>query len=262
MWKRLDPKIATSEKHVKLGFGPMMLWALMLPHTDSKGRYWANPAFIKGQCLPLFDAIRLEQVEAALLELEKVGLIHLFDSEGKRYLVYHDVEEFNPPGALRYQKTSWPDPDGGLCRCLSRRVNAVSTTFVPSSSLKEGVQGKPDLESLDTPDSPDSRLFRLAIKAKLRAVSETQLRRYVSGWNAEKGFQFVEALLMNQAIKGKDVLDVNNQYFRPQRSTGKPMPLPGRSFKCQSCGDSGEIADFKDGKLGRAPCNSCHRVTA
>lgn len=135
MWKRLDPKIATSEKHSKLGFSSLTLWVMMLPHSDSQGRYWANPIFIKGQCLPLFDHVRLEQIEAALLELQKVGLIHLYDvGDGKRYLVFHDVQEFNPPGGLRYQKTSWPPPPDGICRCVSRRENDVPTTVVPSSS--------------------------------------------------------------------------------------------------------------------------------
>jgi hypothetical protein len=85
--------------------------------------------------LPLFDHVRLEQVEAALLDLQKVGLIHLFDvGDGKRYLVFHDVQEFNPPGGLRYQKTNWPTPPDGICRCVSRRESAVNTAFVTSSS--------------------------------------------------------------------------------------------------------------------------------
>jgi hypothetical protein len=135
MWKRLDPKISTSEKHSKLGFSSITLWVMMLPHTDSKGRYWANPTFIIGQCLPLFDHVRPEQIEAALLDLQKAGLIHLYDvGDGKRYLVFHDVEDFNPPGSLRYQKTSWPTPPEAVCRCVSRRESAVPTIVVSSSS--------------------------------------------------------------------------------------------------------------------------------
>lgn len=134
MWKRLDPKIATSEKHARLGFSSLTLWVMMLPHTDSKGRYWANAAFIKGQCMPMFDHVRLEQVEAALLDLQKVGLIHLFDVGGKRYLVFHDVEDFNPPGALRYSRPQWPDPPDDLCKCCSRRESGAKALLVSSSS--------------------------------------------------------------------------------------------------------------------------------
>jgi hypothetical protein len=147
MWKRLDPKISTSEKHAKFGFSPLTLWVMMLPHTDAKGRYWANVSYIKGQCLPLFDHVSLEQIEKALLDLQEARLLHLYDSNGKRYLVYHDVEDFNPPGALRYQKAQWPDPERpeDICKCLSRRESGVFPPLVSSSS-----------SSLST-SSPDKR---------------------------------------------------------------------------------------------------------
>ena len=127
MWKKLHDRIATSEKHAQLGFGPFALWTMMLPHTDTKGRYLANPAFIKGQCLPFFEEVRLVHVSEALQTLESVGLVHLYDSGSKKYLVLHDADDWNATGGLKYQRPKWPEPPPGLCECLSRRDSSVTT---------------------------------------------------------------------------------------------------------------------------------------
>ena len=237
MWKKLHPKIATSEKHAKFGFSPFTLWTMMLPHTDTTGRYWANAAFIKGQCLPLFDHVRLEQVEEALVDLEKVGLIHLFDVGGKRYLVYHDSSEHNPTGGLKFQRSEWPAPPDGICGCLSRRDNAVVTTASPPLSLSSSLSSNPNPPS----SSPEGLLVTLALNAKVIHASERQLRTHIAGWLADKGFQFCEGLLMNPAIKGKDVFWIHETYFKPTRN-GKAAPGARRKVvkpDCDKCGGSG-----------------------
>ncbi len=152
MWKRIDEQIAGSAKHAQLGFNAFTLWTMVLPHVDTKGRYPADAAFVRGQCLPLFQRLRLGQIHQALQELEKVGLVHLYDSaDGKRYLVYHDHSQWNPPGRLRYQRARWPEPQKALCRCLGsggpgppfhERENAVKTSLVMSSSISGGGAGE------------------------------------------------------------------------------------------------------------------------
>lgn len=109
--------MSASEKFPKLGFSHMTLWAMMLPHTDSKGRFLANATWIKGQVLPMFD-VRLEQVEASLKKLVEVGLIHLYDAGGKGYLVYHHHADFNSTGAMGNLAPKWPDPPAELCVCV------------------------------------------------------------------------------------------------------------------------------------------------
>lgn len=203
MWKRLDPLIATSEKHVKLGFSSLTLWVMMLPHTDTKGRYWANAAYIKGQCLPLFDHVRLEQVEAALLDLQKVGLIHLFDSGSKRYLVFHDVQDFNPPGALRYNRPQWPEPPEDLCKCVSRRESGgIAPPISASSGDKRRFGGEKGsvAQSLVAiwNDGPGEHLSGQAALSKVQAALDVG----VPAQSIEQAFWD------HQSIKGRKIWEV------------------------------------------------------
>lgn len=238
MWKRLDPKISTSEKHAKFGFSPLTLWVMMLPHTDAKGRYWANASYIKGQCLPLFDHVRLEQIEQALLELQEVRLLHLYDSNGKRYLVYHDVEDFNPPGALRYQKPQWPDPSEDLCKCLSRRESGVLPPLVSSpsssSSSSEGVQGEGPL----LPGSPEAMIVGILERKNCPSAPKT-IRRYARGWISDKGFQFVEQATMDPWCKGKDVIAIHDRFFREAKGPVKTPKRKAANPGCEKCGGKG-----------------------
>ena len=137
MWKRLDQMISSSDKFPKLGFNHMTLWAMMLPHTDSRGRYLANLSWIKGQVLPFFD-VRLEQIEASLGKLAEVGLIHLYDAAGKKYLVYHDHADFNTGGAMANMPSKWPDPPPSLCVCVvclkERRVSGAGAGGDPAQA--------------------------------------------------------------------------------------------------------------------------------
>lgn len=261
MWKRLDQKIATSEKHTKFGFSPLTLWVMMLPHTDSKGRYWANASFIKGQCLPLFEHVRLEQVDRALLDLQEIKLIHLYDSEdGKRYLVYHDVEDFNPPGALRYTKPQWPAPPDDLCKCLQRRESGVLAPLVtsPSSSTSSSPPYQPPPEPTDgrfLPSSPVGQILELMRRKKIRGGKD-QLRNAAEGWIAKKNFEFCQELFTNGKVDGWDVFEVSNTHFANAK-TFEPVFTPAKT-KCANCGGSGKVAGGVDGEtIKLVPCTWC-----
>jgi len=227
MWKRVHQEMAACDKFTKLGFHPMTLWTMMLPHSDMKGRYWAKASWIKGQVLTVFDDLRLEQVESALTALSDAGLIHLYDVDGKRYLVYHDHEDSNPTGALGKVSPKWPEPPLDLCKCVSENGarTAVERCFSPLSlsTSQEGVQGE---EERDAPDSFGHRLYRLAKRQKLRAVSDRQLRTYVDGWLASKGFQYCEEVISNSL--GADVLDVNTKHFRVATKDAKAAEFKAR----------------------------------
>lgn len=114
MQKSIHEALSTSEKHAKVSYLANTVWVFMLPHSDCEGRYKADAMLIKSQCMPYFD-LRLDSVEKALGELAGVGLIHLYDVQGKRHLIYHDHNQWNPGRGLKWRNPRWHAPVGIFC---------------------------------------------------------------------------------------------------------------------------------------------------
>lgn len=247
MWKRLDESIALSEKLASLSWPALGTWVYLLSQTDTMGRFHRDPRIIKAKCMTMRYELRLELVEETLLEIERAGLFHCFDVEGKRYLVLHDYRDYNPPGALGRVSPKYPAPPPGVCKCCDeeRRASGVRTPDVTSTSSLTS-SSPPDVPpiagvDLELPDSPESRIVRLLLRQKVIYGGERQLRTHVGGWIADKGFQFVEALAMNEAIRGKDVFWIHDTYFKAPKN-GKGSPGAKRKVAnpdCLSCKGSG-----------------------
>jgi hypothetical protein len=266
VWKRLDQKISTSEKLASFQFTPFTLWTMMLPHADCEGRYWANPAFIKGQCLTMFD-VTPEQIEAALIELDKVGLIHLYEAEGKRCLLFHDHQEMNPPGSLRYQRPRWPTPESKRCECFTIVKAPLSrcSSRPLSSSSTEGVQGEPS-EPVPTPpskppvESPRDevlrQLFNLAQNQKIAATPGT-LRTRLDAWVARLGASEVQARLMDRLSVGRTVNELQDAWF--PKVTQKALTPAAVSFRCGTCHDTGKMPYWENGVKSEIDCSCVRR---
>lgn len=258
MWKRLDEQISLSEKHAKLSWEAFGIWTYILPNTDSKGRYPADPRVIKARCLTYRAALSLESVEAALLELQLERVIHLFDMGGKRYLVIHDHEEWNPPGALRYAEAKYPSPPLDLCEC-QRRERGVKTPLVrPVMSTSDG-SGE-EQPSVGVPSDRSSPTGLLIAKAEKLDIPEkpATLRRYIGAWVARSDYTRVEQILSDQWCKGRSVIEIQDHFF--PRSKGAPdlrSDSTGKT-KCLNCGGTGKVAQgVENGHVKYGPCRHC-----
>lgn len=242
MWKRLDESISLSDKWARLSWVAMGVGIYILPNCDTKGRFPADSRIIKARCMAYRYDVRLEVIEDALLELDRERVLHLYDVNGKRYLAFHDHDDWNPPGALKNNAPKYPAPDPNLCECLRRESGAIAPPVCPvlssSTSLSsEGVQGEPRPPA----SSPEGLLVNLALNAKVIHASERQLRTHVSGWLADKGFQFVESTLMSPSVRGKDVFWIHENYFKPLKN-GKPAPGARKKVRtpgCAKCNNTG-----------------------
>ena len=189
MWKRLDESLSLSEKHARLSWEAFGLWVYLLSNSDAKGRFSGDARVIKARCMTYREAVRLEQVEDALSELERERVLHLYHVGPRRYIQIHDHDSWNPPGALRYQDPKHPAPPDDLCECV-RRESGVKTPLVSSSSsspsASEGVQGEPDHPPPKRPPSKPG----VSHEALLVSVWNDQPRR--DPISPAKGVRFVE----------------------------------------------------------------------
>ena len=86
--RMLKKNISRSEKLARLKtHKPRVLYFMMLPHLDVEGRLEANPKLIRGQIVPLLN-YSVSGVQTCLDELNEVGLIQLYDGNGKKCLAY------------------------------------------------------------------------------------------------------------------------------------------------------------------------------
>jgi hypothetical protein len=226
MWKRLDESISLSEKWARLSWPSMGIAMYVLANSDSKGRYPADVRIIKARCMTYRYDIRLELIEESLQELLRERVLHLYDANGKRYLVIHDHADWNPSGALRYADPKYPDPDPKLCECL-RREQAVKPPLVLSSSsslsaASEAIQGESEGGSRGEEIRPAIRhLYTRAKEAKLAGRKETILN-YLDAWAARSDAGKVEQYLMDPWSKGKTVIEFQNHFF-PAEQEGAPV---------------------------------------
>lgn len=258
MWKRVDELLSHSEKHAQLGFNALRVWLWTLPHTDCNGVFTADPRLVKAQCMPLLD-VRLDQVEAALAELVSARLIHLFDAGSKRYLVFHDHDQWNPPGNLKFQRGKYPLAPESVCQCVvkaapskpvdpgseeegERRSNVVRTS--PSSPLSSSNVISPRDEML-------RQMFNLAKNQNVAARADT-LMVHLKAWTARLGAQEVQARLMDKSVVGKTVNEIHDQWF-PKVAQKALAPAP-KSYRCGTCNDTGLVDDPRDGSKSECSC--------
>lgn len=253
MYKAMHQSMRDSEKLANLSDFAFRVWEMGCVASDLTGRITANPKKFWAQAMPL---VNFDEAKYAAAIAELKGLVHFYEVDGKKFMVFHDHDEHNKGTKnLRNIRPSCPPPPPNLCFCVvytkkeEGGVPAVPTADGTADSTA-GVQDPvpvlvhvplPEKNPEQFPDSPESRLVRLALKAKLIFASERQLRTHISGWLADKGFQYLESLLMNDAIRGKDVFWVHETYFKPQKN-GKAPPGARRKVinpKCDKCHGKG-----------------------
>jgi hypothetical protein len=254
VWKRLDESISTSEKWAKLSWSTMGIGMYILANSDSKGRYDGDARVIRARCMTYREDVRLETIEGALSEMERERVLHIYHAGQRRYVVFHDCMEWNPPGALRYHAPKYPNPPSELCECLRQECgeNAPLVTSTSSSTSSEGGGG-----GAQNPRDETIRLLFSLAKRQSVAATESTLRNRLESWVARIGAGAVEEKLSHPSAVGKTVNELHDLWF-PKVVQKALTPAP-KSFKCGTCCDTGFLVDPRGGD--KNPC-SCTRKRA
>ena len=108
--RMLKKNISISEKFAALKSDTSrMLWMMILPHLDIKGRFHANPAIVKGIVVPLLR-LGIKKIQDCLRDLDRVGLITLYEIKGQKYLQFTDFEKYQLLRPEREAKSAIPAP--------------------------------------------------------------------------------------------------------------------------------------------------------
>lgn len=130
--RMLKKEISDSKKLGQLKSDkPRVLYFMMLPHLDIKGRLKADPEQIKGQICTMLP-YSVKSIQSALEALHNIGLILLYQNDGAQFLEYTRFEDFQKlyPNKEAESKIIDPTPEdyGGLQRTpLKVKVKEVKT---------------------------------------------------------------------------------------------------------------------------------------
>ena len=91
----ISNSISTSKKFARLATNDhRLMYLMLLPHADAEGRHDADVRILTGQVYTLLD-LPHDAVEAALEDMNNVGLIRLYYVAGERYLEITNFHEHN-----------------------------------------------------------------------------------------------------------------------------------------------------------------------
>jgi hypothetical protein len=103
-----------SESLAKLSHLAERIFWRLTTVADDHGRFSGNLAIVRGRCLPLVQGISDQDLNAALLELQAVGAIQLYEVEGKRYLAFKSWKKHQ----RTYEgKPKFPEPPRVAATC-------------------------------------------------------------------------------------------------------------------------------------------------
>lgn len=88
-----------------------VLFYRLIVNCDDYGRFDGRIAVIKNRLFPLKETLTLKAVENAINKLARVGLVVLYEFEGKPYL---HLPTWNEHQNIRAKRSKYPAPDGSV----------------------------------------------------------------------------------------------------------------------------------------------------
>lgn len=104
----LKESICASDSIDQLSWFEECLYYRLLVNCDDFGRFDGRVAIIKNRLFPLKENLKQKMVETAVNKLAEVGLIALYESDGKPYLYLPTWEKYQ---TIRNKQSKYPDPN-------------------------------------------------------------------------------------------------------------------------------------------------------
>jgi hypothetical protein len=122
----------------KAGPFAVLAFTWLIPHADDWGRFTADPMEIKLQVFPAFN-VTTQEIQEALQAIAEVGLITLYQVNGKQYLSFknsfYKYQTYIPAAKRRVDKSQYPAPPN-INEQRTMPQNATDYNSVPQSAIE------------------------------------------------------------------------------------------------------------------------------
>lgn len=105
----LKESICTSDSIDRLSWFEEVVFYRLIVNCDDYGRFDGRVALIKNKLFPLKESVTFKAVEDAINKLATVGLVTLYEYEGRQYL---QLPTWNEHQSIRAKRSKFPSPDG------------------------------------------------------------------------------------------------------------------------------------------------------
>lgn len=112
----IKESICTSDTLNQLSDFEERFWHRLIVNCDDYGRFDARPAILKGRLFPLMEGKTLKDMSNTLSKLASVGLVELYEVDGKPFL---HVVTWDKYQRIRAKRSKFPEPDGTCCHLPS-----------------------------------------------------------------------------------------------------------------------------------------------
>lgn len=112
----IKESICTSDTLNQLSDFEERFWHRLIVNCDDYGRFDARPAILKGRLFPLMEGKTLKDMSNTLSKLASVGLVELYEVDGKPFL---HVVTWDKYQRIRAKRSKFPEPNGTCCHLTS-----------------------------------------------------------------------------------------------------------------------------------------------
>lgn len=117
----IKESICRSDSIDSLSWFEEVLFYRLIVVCDDYGRFDGRAAIIKGSCFPLKD-VTVKQINDSLNKLVSVGLVRVYEAQGRPYLQMSTWEKHQQ---IRATKSKFPPPDEVCNNLISTDINKI-----------------------------------------------------------------------------------------------------------------------------------------
>ena len=145
----LKESICISDSVDSLSFFEECLFYRLIVNCDDFGRYDGRTAVIKGRLFPLKSNVTDKMIENGLNKLCSVGIIGLYENNGKPYLYMCSWEDHQ---TIRNKKSKYPDPFSSESTCKQMISSERKCPRNPIQSESESISESESQSNAHTRD--------------------------------------------------------------------------------------------------------------
>ena len=149
----LKESICASDSIDQLSWFEECVFYRLMVNCDDYGRFDGRVSIIKNRLFPLKEGLKPKIVEQALQKLAAVGLVVLYESDGKPFLYLPTWEKYQ---TIRNKQSKYPDPNTCKqlnsieinCNQLNANVPVIQSNTIQSESNTIGRFTPPSVEQV------------------------------------------------------------------------------------------------------------------